>query len=76
MRELTELGLQPAIAEISIETASLSYYNKFGQKIWSHWQAKMGKLESKVWNRTALYRQVSQLGKRSGCASNGLKNLG
>ncbi len=34
VRELAELGLQPALAQIAIETSSLSYYNKFGQRIW------------------------------------------
>jgi len=35
VKELTELGLQDALAQLAIETASLSYYNKFGQTIWS-----------------------------------------
>ena len=34
VRELAELGLQPALAQIAIETSSLSYYNKLGQRIW------------------------------------------
>ena len=35
VRELTELGLQPALAETAIPTAELAYYNKHGQRIWS-----------------------------------------
>jgi 2-polyprenyl-6-methoxyphenol hydroxylase-like FAD-dependent oxidoreductase len=35
VRELDGLGLLPALREIAIETASLSYYNKLGQRIWS-----------------------------------------
>jgi 5-methylphenazine-1-carboxylate 1-monooxygenase len=35
VRELTELGLADALARIGIATQRLSYYNKFGQLIWS-----------------------------------------
>lgn len=35
VKELTELGLQEALAATAIETASLTYYNKHGQTIWS-----------------------------------------
>ncbi|HET7793035.1 MAG TPA: flavin-dependent oxidoreductase [Rhizobacter sp.] len=35
VKELAELGLQEALAATAIETASLTYYNKFGQTIWS-----------------------------------------
>jgi 5-methylphenazine-1-carboxylate 1-monooxygenase len=34
VKELTELGLQPQLAETGIETSSLHYYNKHGQAIW------------------------------------------
>src|SRR3954453_18551842 len=34
-RELIELGLGEALAETAIETATLGYYNKLGQLIWS-----------------------------------------
>lgn len=34
VRELCELGLRDALAEIAVETSSLSYYNKLGQRIW------------------------------------------
>ncbi|MEY4729081.1 MAG: 2-Polyprenyl-6-methoxyphenol hydroxylase or related FAD-dependent oxidoreductase [Pseudomonadota bacterium] len=34
MKELAELGLHEQLAAIAIETSSLSYYNKFGQRIW------------------------------------------
>jgi 5-methylphenazine-1-carboxylate 1-monooxygenase len=35
VKELSELGLRDAIAATAIETASLTYYNKHGQTIWS-----------------------------------------
>lgn len=35
VRELSELGLQDALAGIAIETSSLSYLNHLGQTIWS-----------------------------------------
>ena len=35
VRELTELGLQDALAATAIPTAELAYYNKHGQRIWS-----------------------------------------
>lgn len=35
VKELVDLGLQEALAATAIETASLTYYNKFGQTIWS-----------------------------------------
>lgn len=35
VKELSELGLQEALAATAIETASLTYYNKLGQTIWS-----------------------------------------
>ena len=35
VKELAELGLQEALAATAIETALLTYYNKFGQTIWS-----------------------------------------
>lgn len=34
VRELTELGLAEALAEVAIETSELLYFNKFGQEIW------------------------------------------
>jgi 2-polyprenyl-6-methoxyphenol hydroxylase-like FAD-dependent oxidoreductase len=35
VRELCELGLHDALAEIGVPTAELAYYNKHGQRIWS-----------------------------------------
>jgi len=34
VRELIELGLGPALVEVAIETSTLAYYNKHGQRIW------------------------------------------
>jgi 2-polyprenyl-6-methoxyphenol hydroxylase-like FAD-dependent oxidoreductase len=35
VRELTELGLGDELRAVAIETSSLTYYNRFGQVIWS-----------------------------------------
>ncbi len=35
VKELSELGLRDALAATAIETASLTYFNKHGQTIWS-----------------------------------------
>jgi 2-polyprenyl-6-methoxyphenol hydroxylase-like FAD-dependent oxidoreductase len=35
VRELTELGLGDALAQTGIATRELTYFNKFGQRIWS-----------------------------------------
>lgn len=35
VRELIELGLGEALAEVGIATSTLAYYNKHGQEIWS-----------------------------------------
>jgi 5-methylphenazine-1-carboxylate 1-monooxygenase len=35
VRELTELGLGAELAEIGVPTRQLSYFNKFGQLVWS-----------------------------------------
>lgn len=58
MRELAGLGLQPAIADIAIETASLSYYNKFGQKIWSE---PRGRAAGYDWPQYSIHRGELQM---------------
>lgn len=58
MRELTELGLQSAIAEIAIETASLSYYNKYGQKIWIE---PRGRAAGYDWPQYSIHRGELQM---------------
>ena len=35
VRVLSQLGLQPVLADTAIETAALSYYNRHGQLIWT-----------------------------------------
>lgn len=35
VRELTELGLGDAVAALGMPTSALSYYNRFGQQIWT-----------------------------------------
>jgi len=34
VQQLADLGLQDRLAEVAIETSSLTYYNKHGQRIW------------------------------------------
>src|SRR5256885_5830083 len=34
-KELTELGLQDALAKVAITTSQIAYYNRFGQLIYS-----------------------------------------
>ncbi|MEO7146833.1 MAG: flavin-dependent oxidoreductase, partial [Terrimesophilobacter sp.] len=35
VRELTELGLGEEVALLGVPTSALSYFNRFGQQIWS-----------------------------------------
>jgi len=53
VKELTELGLQPLLAAIAIETASLSYYNKRGQLIWSE---PRGRAAGYDWPQFSIHR--------------------
>ncbi len=58
VKELTELGLQQALADIAIETASLSYYNKFGQSIWSE---PRGRAAGYQWPQFSIHRGELQM---------------
>ncbi len=59
VKELTELGLQDALARIAIETSSLSYYNKFGQTIW---REPRGRAAGYDWPQFSIHRgQLHQL---------------
>jgi 2-polyprenyl-6-methoxyphenol hydroxylase-like FAD-dependent oxidoreductase len=42
VRVLAGLGLEPKLAATAIETAALSYYNKFGQLIWTEPRGRAG----------------------------------
>lgn len=59
VKELTALGLQDELARIAIETASLSYYNKFGQLIW---REPRGRAAGYDWPQFSIHRgQLHQL---------------
>lgn len=53
VKELTELGLQDELTSLAIETASLSYYNKFGQTIWSE---PRGRAAGYPWPQFSIHR--------------------
>jgi len=52
-RELIELGLGDDLAQAAIETASLGYYNKFGQVIWTE---PRGRSAGYAWPQYAIER--------------------
>jgi len=58
VRELSELGLQEALAADAIETSSLSYYNKFGQPIWSE---PRGRAAGYDWPQFSIHRGELQM---------------
>lgn len=58
VRELAALGLQDALAEIAIETSSLSYYNKFGQQIWHE---PRGVAAGYAWPQFSVHRGQFQM---------------
>ncbi|MGB6055802.1 MAG: FAD-dependent monooxygenase, partial [Burkholderiaceae bacterium] len=58
VRELTELGLQETLAAQAIETSSLSYYNKFGQPIWSE---PRGRAAGYDWPQFSIHRGELQM---------------
>jgi len=58
VRELSELGLQEELAADAIETSSLSYYNKFGQPIWSE---PRGRAAGYEWPQFSIHRGGVQM---------------
>ncbi|MGB9150449.1 MAG: FAD-dependent monooxygenase, partial [Burkholderiales bacterium] len=58
VKELTELDLQDELSAIAIETSSLSYYNKFGQRIW---QEPRGRLAGYAWPQFSIHRGELQM---------------
>jgi 2-polyprenyl-6-methoxyphenol hydroxylase-like FAD-dependent oxidoreductase len=58
VRELTEIGLGPMLAETAIETSDLSYYNKFGQLIWSE---PRGRAAGYDWPQYSIHRGELQM---------------
>lgn len=58
VKELTELDLQEPLAAIAIETSSLSYYNKFGQRIWHE---PRGRAAGYDWPQFSIHRGELQM---------------
>ena len=58
VRELTRLGLQNRLEAIAIPTADLSYYNKFGQLIWTE---PRGKAAGYAWPQYSIHRGRLQM---------------
>jgi 2-polyprenyl-6-methoxyphenol hydroxylase-like FAD-dependent oxidoreductase len=58
VRELSDLGLQDALAQTAIPTAELAYYNKHGQRIWSE---PRGRDAGYNWPQFSIHRGELQL---------------
>lgn len=58
VKELSELGLQDALAAIAIETSALAYYNKFGQQIWHE---PRGRAAGYDWPQFSIHRGELQM---------------
>jgi 2-polyprenyl-6-methoxyphenol hydroxylase-like FAD-dependent oxidoreductase len=58
VRELTELGLQAALARTAIPTAALAYYSKRGQPIWSE---PRGLAAGYKWPQFSIHRGELQM---------------
>jgi 2-polyprenyl-6-methoxyphenol hydroxylase-like FAD-dependent oxidoreductase len=53
VRELIELGLGERLAEIGIATEALSFFNKFGQPVWSE---QRGRAAGFAWPQYSIHR--------------------
>jgi 2-polyprenyl-6-methoxyphenol hydroxylase-like FAD-dependent oxidoreductase len=58
VRELAALGLADELAALAVETASLSYYNKFGQRIWHE---PRGRAAGYDWPQFSVHRGEFQM---------------
>ncbi|WP_423193832.1 flavin-dependent oxidoreductase [Cupriavidus sp. H18C2] len=58
VRELCALGLEADLARIGIQTSSLSYYNKFGQRIWHE---PRGRAAGYDWPQFSVHRGEFQM---------------
>jgi 2-polyprenyl-6-methoxyphenol hydroxylase-like FAD-dependent oxidoreductase len=58
MREMSDLGLQPGIAELGVETSQLAYYNRHGQPIW---QEPRGLAAGYAWPQYSVHRGEFQM---------------
>ena len=50
---LSELGLQPALAKVAVETAEAAFFNRFGQLIY---REPLGKLAGYQWPQFSIHR--------------------
>jgi 5-methylphenazine-1-carboxylate 1-monooxygenase len=58
VREMADLGLLEAIAEIGVETSMLAYYNRLGQPIW---QEPRGRAAGYAWPQFSIHRGEFQV---------------
>jgi len=52
-RELTRLGLEPALAALAVETKEAAFYNRFGQHIYSE---PLGRAAGYAWPQFSIHR--------------------
>jgi 2-polyprenyl-6-methoxyphenol hydroxylase-like FAD-dependent oxidoreductase len=57
-RELTRLGLEPALAALAVETKEAAFYNRFGQFIYSE---PLGRAAGYAWPQFSIHRGDLQL---------------
>ncbi len=57
-RELTRLGLEPALAAVAVETKEAAFYNRFGQHIYSE---PLGRAAGYAWPQFSIHRGDLQL---------------
>ncbi len=57
-RELTRLGLEPAMAAVAVETKEASFYNRFGQHIYTE---PLGRAAGYAWPQFSIHRGDLQL---------------
>lgn len=58
VRELTELGLADMLDRLGVPTSSLTYYNKFGQQIWTE---PRGRDAGYNWPQYSIHRGAFQM---------------
>jgi 2-polyprenyl-6-methoxyphenol hydroxylase-like FAD-dependent oxidoreductase len=57
-RELTRLGLEPALAAVAVETQEAAFYNRFGQHIYTE---PLGRAAGYAWPQFSIHRGDLQL---------------
>jgi 2-polyprenyl-6-methoxyphenol hydroxylase-like FAD-dependent oxidoreductase len=57
-KELTELGLQPALAKVAVTTSEIAYYNRFGQLIY---RDPCGRRAGYDWPQFSIHRGDLQM---------------